>query len=125
MEIEKENIVENGYRLFGCGECGDIDLDQCCEYHLAVADSIEKAHEILSKKCYNKWKSDVYYDKKYAQFDKDGKPLNCSARWILEYKEQGFFDMSDEEQFHYYTANVFPIDNVTDLKTNIWCGEWE
>ena len=23
-----------------------------------------------------------------------------------------------------YTANVFPIDEVTDLKTNIWHGEW-
>lgn len=119
MENKKENIVENGYRLFGCG-----DLHPYGDYHLAVADSIEKAHEILSKECYDEWKAYIYRDKEYAQFDKDGKPLNESARCILEPKKQGFFDMSDEEQFHYYTANVFPIDEVTDLKTNIWYGEW-
>ena len=45
IENEKENIVENGYRLFGCG-----DLAPYGDYHLAVADSIENAYEILSKK---------------------------------------------------------------------------
>lgn len=94
--MENENIVENGYRLFGCG-----DLKSYGDYHLAVADSIEKAYEILSKNGYNEWKEDI--DNRI---------------------ENSHFDMNDEELFHYYTTNVFPIDKVTDLKTNVWYGEW-
>lgn len=119
MENEKENIVENGYRLFGCG-----DLKPYGDYHLAVADSIEKAYEILSKKKYNEWKTDIYNYKKASHFDKDRKPLNGAAFCTLANEEYGFFDMSDEELFHYYTANVFPINEITDLKTNVWSGEW-
>jgi hypothetical protein len=117
--MEKENNVENGYRLFGCG-----DLNSYGDYHLTVADSIEKAYEILSKASYNEWKSDIYFHKGNSHYDKDGKPLNGCACYELNYKEQGLYDMSDEELFHYYTANVFPIDKITDLKTNIWHGEW-
>ena len=119
MENEKENIVENGYRLFGCG-----DLTSYGDYRLVVTDSIEKAYEILSKNTYNEWKKDMHFDKEESLFDKDGKALNGCACYALNYQEQGLYDMSDEELFHYYTANVFPIDEVTDLKTNIWHGEW-
>ena len=113
-ETNEENIVENGYRLFGCG-----DIDPYGGYKLAVTDSIEKAHEILSKHDYNEWKTDINRDKEYSQFDEDGKPLNYSARLTLENEKQGLFDMNDEELYHYYTANVFTIDMVTDLKTNL------
>lgn len=119
MENEKENIVENGYRLFGCG-----DLNPYGDYHLAVADSIENAYKILSKNGYNEWKKDIDICIENSHFDEDGKPLNGSACYKLAYEKEGLFDMNDEELFHYYTTNVFPIDKVTDLKTNIWYGEW-
>ena len=119
METDKENIVENGYRLFGCG-----DLAPYGDYHLAVADSIEKAYEILSKKKYNEWKKDIDICKENSHFDKDGKPLNGSACYTLAYEKEGLFDMNNEELFHYYTTNVFPINKVIDLKTNLWHGEW-
>lgn len=119
MENEKENIVENGYRLFGCG-----DLNPYGDYHLAVADSIENAYKILSKYKYNEWKTEIYRFKEYGQFDKDGKPSDGYACYALNYEELGLYDMSDEELFHYYTANLFSINEITDLKTNIWYGEW-
>ena len=120
MENEKENIVENGYRLFGCG-----DLNNYGDYKLAVADSIEKAYEILSKKCYDEWKKEIVHAKEnYIEFIKDGKTLNDNAPFVFETKKQGLFDMNDEELYHYYTINEFTIDKVKDLKTNYWYGEW-
>ena len=116
-EYRKQNMVESGYRLWGHGELEDYG-----EYSLAVADSKEMAYKILSENGFNSWKKKIYWNKENSHFDKDGNPLNGCADKTLEYEAKGFFTMTDEELFNYY-KNLFTIDEVVDLQTNLWVDE--
>lgn len=113
-----ENVVEDDYRLFGCGA-----LTEYGSYKLAVADSIGMAYEILSKLTFNDWKKDVDIHKRYAKFDEDGNPLNLATKEIMGLIAEGFFEMTYEEQLDYFKSKHFKIDQVVDLKTNVWDDE--
>jgi len=77
-------MIENGFRLFGCG-----DLNDYGSYTLVVANSKEMAYEILSEYLFKIWKNDIYYGKECGCFDDDGNPLNGYAQKTLENEANG------------------------------------
>jgi hypothetical protein len=111
-------MIKEGYRLFGCG-----DLNDYGEYTLVVADSKEMAYELLSKFLFEKWKKHIYEYKENSHFDSNGKPLNGCAYETIENTEKGFFQMNDEQLFAHYKNELFKIEEVVDLKTNVWDDE--
>ena len=112
-------MSKDDFRLFGCGA-----LEGYGEYTLAVAKSKEEAYDILSENGYNIWKEHIYDYKENSRFGSNGEPLNGCARETLENEANGLFDMDDKSLFDYFKINLFRIDDVVDLQTNVWNGEY-
>lgn len=116
-----DKILENNtdYRLFGTGVLYDYGT-----YDLAVANNINSAYEILAKTTYERWKKWIYECKERAIYDDNGKPLNGYADDDIEIREIGLYEMNEEQLFDFYRENNFTIEDVEDLETNTWRGEW-
>jgi len=109
---------EDGCRLFGIG-----NLYNYGGYTLVVASSKDEARDMFLQNMFKSWLQDIVTCENDAHFNEDGEPLNGMAHIYLEYKNNGIYELTDDELFNYYKEH-YPItdNNIFDLQTRVWDG---
>ena len=115
--------------LFGYG-----NLKSYGHYCIVAADDINEATTLIQSEIFKEFKNHLLFNKENALFDGDT-ALNGCADIFLYCERKGYYDMDDDELFDAFCKNEFGKDlflleldektfEITDLKTNVWNGEF-